>query len=268
MKDKYCDQWEKLGADDPYWAVLTNPNKKGGKWKRNEFFNTGKKEIENVLAKLSKLGIKLDRSVALDFGCGVGRLSRALASEFREVVAVDISSSMLEEAKKANKDINNIKFIQNTHEHLEIISNESCDFIYSNIVLQHMPKNKQTLYIREFCRVLSSGGIMAIQTPSMFNLRSWKGWVYLTTGNNFLNVIRKIKHGPLGVMELHALPKSKVLETLNQEGMDIIHVERYDSAGAAFESYMYFAKKSEHLAAAELQPASAPLVGWAKTLEY
>ncbi len=244
MKDKYREQWERLGADDPYWAVLTNPNKRGGKWNSNEFFNTGKMEIENVLGKLCKLSVNLDRGVALDFGCGVGRLSRALANEFRKVIAVDVSSSMLEEAKKANHDIRNIEFIHNTTEHLKVIPEKSINFIYSNIVLQHMPKSRQEVYIREFCKVLSSGGIVAFQTPSKFNLRSWKGWVYPLTGNNVLNVIRRFKYGPAGVMEIHALSKDIVLETLNQEGMEIIHVERYDSAGTAFESYMYFARKS------------------------
>lgn len=244
MKDKYREQWEKLGTNDPYWAVLTNPDKKGGKWNSVEFFDTGKKEIENILRKIKTLGVNINKDIALDFGCGVGRLSKALANEFQKVIAVDVSSSMLKEAQKANHDITNIEFIHNTALDLIAISEGSIDFLYSNIVLQHMPKNRQIIYIREFCRVLSSGGILAIQTPSKCNLKSWKGWLYFATGNNILNIIRWLKHGPFGIMEIHTLPKEVVLETLKQEDMDIIHVERYDSAGPAFKSYMYFAKKS------------------------
>lgn len=241
--DKYREQWEKLGEHDPYWAVLTNPNKKGGKWGRVEFFDTGKKEIANVLRKTSTLGIKINRGVALDFGCGVGRLSRALANEFGKVIALDVSSSMLKEAQRINNDITNIEFIHNTPEDLMAIPESSIDFLYSNMALQHVPKKRQVRYIREFCRVLSSRGILAIQTPSKCNLRSWQGWLYLVAGNNILNIIRRIKYGPNGIMEVHALSKNLVLETLAQEDMDIIHVERYDSAGPAFESYMYFARK-------------------------
>lgn len=244
MNDKYREQWERLGANDPYWAVLTDPNKRGGKWNSTEFFNTGKREIENVLLKVKNLGTKINNGIALDFGCGVGRLSRALAKEFRKVIAVDVSSSMLKEAQKANHDITNIEFIQNTAEDLVVIPENSIDFLYSNIALQHMPKNRQIVYIREFCRVLSSGGILAIQTPSKCNLKSWKGWLYLVMSNNILNIVRRVKYGPAGVMEVHALPKKVILETLNMEDMNILHVERYDSAGPAFESYMYFAEKS------------------------
>jgi ubiquinone/menaquinone biosynthesis C-methylase UbiE len=244
MMDKFREQWEKLGTDDPYWAVLADPDKRGGKWDNVEFFDTGKKEIANVLRKTSTLGIKLNRGIALDFGCGLGRLSRALANEFGKVIALDVSSSMLKEAQRINHDITNIEFIHNAAEDLRGISENSIDFLYSNIVLQHMPKNRQMRYIREFCRVLSSGGILAIQTPSNCNLKSWKGWLYLIAGNNILNIIRRIKYGPNGIMEVHALSKKLVLQTLNQEDMSIIHVERYDSAGPAFKSYMYFAGKS------------------------
>jgi ubiquinone/menaquinone biosynthesis C-methylase UbiE len=243
MKDKYREQWENLGNHDPYWAVLTNPDKRGGKWNSAEFFSTGEKEMENVLRKISNLGSEINRGIALDFGCGVGRISRALANEFRKVIAVDISSSMLKEAQRVNHDIINIEFIHNTAEDLIIIPENSIDFLYSNIVLQHMPKNRQIIYIRQFCNVLASGGILAIQTPSKCNLISWKGWLYFVTGNNILNIIRRFKYGPAGVMEVHTLSKEVVIETLKHEDMDIIHVERYDSAGPAFESYMYFAKK-------------------------
>lgn len=244
MNDKYREQWERLGGNDPYWAVLTYPSKKGGKWNSDEFFKTGKDEISNVLIKIDSLGEAVSGGTALDFGCGVGRLSRALASEFSKVIAVDISSSMLREAKKVNHEITNISFIHNTADDLVLIPRNSIDFLYSNIVLQHMPKNKQITYIKEFCRVLSPGGILAIQTPSKCNLRSWKGWLYLITGNKALNVARRVKYGPAGVMEVHTLSKKVILETLDSENMNIINVERYDSAGPAFESYMYFAKKS------------------------
>lgn len=46
------------------------------------------------------LGHPRERGVALDFGCGVGRLTRALAAFFDRATGVDISSSMIEEAKK------------------------------------------------------------------------------------------------------------------------------------------------------------------------
>jgi len=244
MKDKYHEQWEKLGESDPYWAVLTDPKKKDGKWNRGDFFNTGEKEVHNLMQKVRSIGEEIKFDTALDFGCGVGRLSRALSARFKKVIAVDVSRSMLNEAQRVNQDISNIDFLHNTAEDLSVIPDDGIDFIYSHIVLQHMPKNRQIIYIREFCRVLRPNGVMAIQTPAKCNLKSWKGWVFRIAGNSVLNILRRIKHGPSRVMEVHNLPKETVLETLNRAGMTIISVERYDSAGPAFESYMYFARKN------------------------
>lgn len=246
MEDKYRQQWEKLGADDPYWAVLTEPAMKDGKWNARDFFRTGENEIRQVMTSLSDLGLNPSRGVALDFGCGVGRLARALAGEFSKVIAVDISSAMLAEASKANQDIGNIEFIHNTRNDLTIIPENSVDFIYSNIVLQHLPANRQTLYIRAFCKVLSPGGVMVFQTPSTFELKSWMGWLYLLAGNKILNVLRRFRYGPSGVMEVHTLARKKVLATLQHEDVEVIAVERNDAAGPAFVSYMYFARKHSH----------------------
>lgn len=244
MKDNYIEQWEKLGESDPYWAVLADPKKKDGKWNRDDFFLTGEKEVHDLLLKVKCMGEEIKFGTVLDFGCGVGRLSRALSMRFKKVIAVDVSISMLNEAHKTNRHIHNIDFLHNPAEDLSVIPADSIDFIYSNIVLQHMPKNRQIIYIREFCRVLHPKGLIAIQTPAKCNLKSWKGWAFWIAGNNVLNIIRRVKYGPSGVMEVHHLPQKIVFETLEKAGMTVINVERYDSAGPAFESYMYFAKKA------------------------
>lgn len=244
MKDKYQEQWERLGDSDPYWAVLTDPKGKDNKWNKMLFFQSGEAEINNVFSKLKESFIVITFDSALDFGCGVGRLSRALAKKFGKVIAVDVSSSMLNEARRANKQNENIEFLHNVSEDLKVIPGKSIDFLYSNIVLQHMPSNRQTVFIREFCRVLHPWGILVFQTPSCRNLKTWGGWLHKLAGNNILNQVRKIKYGPDKIMELHTLPKKTVLEVLKQEGMNIIRVERYDAAGPSFKSYMYYVRKS------------------------
>lgn len=243
MENKYREQWEKLGDSDPYWAVLTDPTKKGGKWDKDEFFKSGETEIEHVLSNLKKLGKELIFITALDFGCGTGRLSRALAKRFEKVIAVDISSSMLHEAQKANHQFENIDFIHNVSEGLAVVPSGSINFLYSNIVLQHMPANGQIHFIKEFCRVLRPGGSIVFQTPCSSNLKTWTGWLHMLVNNNVLNLVRKIKYGSEGIMEIHTLKQEKVLEILHQEDMDTIHVEIYDSAGSSFKSYRYYASK-------------------------
>ena len=69
--------------------------KMGGKWGHAEFFSTGEREVIKLLTKFEELGIDVEFGSVLDFGCGVGRVSRALSERFSQVIAVDVSSSML-----------------------------------------------------------------------------------------------------------------------------------------------------------------------------
>jgi ubiquinone/menaquinone biosynthesis C-methylase UbiE len=244
FSDRHRQQWESLGTDDPYWAVLSHPAKQHGGWDKQEFFQTGVDEIKSVLAKASSAGIKHGFGVALDYGCGVGRLSRALSASFKRVVGVDISEAMLTEARSANAKFDNIQFIHNSGDTLPGIDNDSIDFIYSNIVLQHSPRANQRLVIKEFCRALRPGGALVFQTPSHQNLMTIKGLLHFLLGNRILNLARTIKYGKTRVMEMHTFGKNDVLELLRKEGVSVVKVDRYDSAGQAFVGYLYFATKA------------------------
>src|SRR5207247_6328119 len=136
--DDWQRNWDELGKEDPLWVVLTDPDKKGGKWDAGEFFATGEREIVQVMDYLSALAIKVAPNRALDFGCGVGRLSRALTKHFSEVHGIDISPSMVAQAKAFNGDRTNCHFHVSASDRLEIFEDDSFDFVYSNIALQHI----------------------------------------------------------------------------------------------------------------------------------
>ncbi len=95
--------WDELAKADPLFIVLTYKDKQGGKWDPKEFFETGVKEVASDLAYIRSLNAELPPGRALDFGCGVGRLSQALANHFDEVQGVDISEQMIDLAQKYNR---------------------------------------------------------------------------------------------------------------------------------------------------------------------
>jgi len=237
--DRVREQWDALGAKDPYWAVLTCNRT----WDRDEFFRTGVYEIDSVEQRLATLGIDIAHDVALDYGCGVGRLSRALADRFTRVIGVDISETMLAEARAANRDRTNLDFIRGSGHDLAGIAAASVDFVYSNIALQHSPRATQQALLEEFCRVVRPGGAIALQIPSHLNLRTVPGALHAVLGNRVLNVVRRLRYGADGVMELHAFARPSVERLLRAGGMKIVDVERFDSAGPAFVSFRYYAVK-------------------------
>lgn len=158
--------WNEFGKSDPLWAILTTPEMRGGKWKPEEFFKTGEAEIGGVIAYVESLGLLRSRRAALDFGCGVGRLTQALCPHFDRAIGVDIAPSMIEQARQYNRQGERCTYILNERDDLSVLGDGSLDFIYSNIVLQHMKPEYSRRYIREFARLLAGGGVAVFQIPS------------------------------------------------------------------------------------------------------
>src|SRR4051812_39184515 len=87
--------WNALGEKDPYWAILSVPEFKGGRWEIDKFFESGVTHITDVMQEVHALRPTLAHGRALDFGCGAGRLTQALCGHFDAVVGVDIAPSMI-----------------------------------------------------------------------------------------------------------------------------------------------------------------------------
>jgi ubiquinone/menaquinone biosynthesis C-methylase UbiE len=165
--ERHKQEWEELASVDPLWAILTSADRRGGRWELAEFFDTGEAEIAEVLTIADDLGDPVRRGRALDFGCGVGRLSRPLAERFRECVGLDISDGMVKLARELNEDRPNCRFVVNDAPDLEQFESDSFDFVYSSLVLQHMPSLEMVeAYVAEFLRVLRPGGLAVFQALS------------------------------------------------------------------------------------------------------
>ncbi len=175
--------WNELAELDPYWVILTASGKRFGRWNSDEFFATGPPEADALMNRAAQLGHPQERRRALDFGCGLGRVTRALADRFEECVGVDISENMIKRARELNGNIEGVSFVVNRAADLTVFADGSFDFVYSNIVLQHVPDRRAIeSYIAEFCRVLRPGGLAVFQLPShipaIFRLQ-WRRRLYV-----------------------------------------------------------------------------------------
>jgi SAM-dependent methyltransferase len=244
-------EWNEIAQLDPYWAVLVEPSKKHGRWNneaaRAEFFRTGEVEVEEVLTAVRRLCSDLRQGRALDFGCGVGRLTRALATHFAACDGVDISEQMVLEARRANQDRANCRFHVNTSEHLGLFADDTFDFIYSAIVLQHVPDARVIdSYLAEFVRVLRPGGMLVFQLPSYIPWRR-----RLQPRRRLYSLLRSMGvsaptlYNRFGFMPMRMtwLPENRVAAVLRQAGGTVLRAEPDGSAGPAIESRRYFVTK-------------------------
>jgi ubiquinone/menaquinone biosynthesis C-methylase UbiE len=158
--------WEAFGERDPLWAILTDPSKKNNQWDVKEFFATGEAEVDCLMDAVAALSVSLRKDTALDFGCGVGRVTQALCTRFERCVGVDIAGSMIGLAREHNRFGERCQYFVNEADNLRMFGDDHFDLIYCNIVLQHIPPEYSIRYIREFIRVLAPGGLAVFQAPS------------------------------------------------------------------------------------------------------
>lgn len=158
--------WDAFGRLDPHWAILNEPGKLGGGWDDGEFFETGRLEVTRMLAHAEDAGARLRFGRALDFGCGIGRVTQALCERFSAVDGVDIAPSMIEKAKTLNREPDRCRYLLNERSDLTVCDPARYDFVYSRLVLQHMEPKYALRYIREFFRLLDPGGVALFQVPA------------------------------------------------------------------------------------------------------
>src|ERR1700737_1566627 len=115
--------WEEMGELDPVGAIRGISIVKGTFSDWDEFFLCGEQEIAEVMKTAAELGWNKEAGEALDFGCGLGKLTRALGKRFRLAYGLDISESMISKAVTLSKDVSsNCKFIVNPYGDLRIFS--------------------------------------------------------------------------------------------------------------------------------------------------
>jgi ubiquinone/menaquinone biosynthesis C-methylase UbiE len=243
--------WTKLGLDDPLWAVCVDRDRRGGRWDVAEFMASGRAEIAAALDRLDQLGIYPARSAALDFGCGVGRLTAALSDYFDSVTGVDISLSMLDTAAALLAGQPGCRVLHNASPDLRIFPDASFDLVYSSLVLQHMPRALACAYLTEFVRVTRPGGAVVILVPESHKPTPG-GAVYALTPRCFTGVIqRKIFRYP-APMQMTTLPARRVRREVERCGARLVTSDPRSGVGEHWRMKCHFIAKDAASADSDL----------------
>jgi len=241
--------WEDLAEVDPYWAILSEPSRRFGNWDVDAFFATGDTEFGKLMESAGRLGHPLERKRALDFGCGVGRVTRAMAAYFEEATGVDISEAMVAQAKDLNAAYRRCRFISWNKETLDLFPNDHFDLIYCDIVLQHLPTRALIEgNISEFVRVLKPEGLVMFQLLSFIPLKYRVQPTRRVYGLlRSLGFKREVLYKRLGLTPIRSnyIREERVLDLLRTLGARILETRRSTMPDTGVRSSTYFVTKQE-----------------------
>ena len=166
--------WNERARDNAFHYICSDRKD----WDPESFFQSGEADYNALVNPvLVNLGFEPEGKSMLEVGCGVGRITRTFARHFAKVLALDISEEMLQRGRELHRDYENIVWLHGDGTAFRDVPSDSVDFVFSFLVLQHVPsKVLQLGYVGEMLRVLRPGGVYCFQfnsspTPSM----NWKG---------------------------------------------------------------------------------------------
>lgn len=150
--------WIELGRNNPYFGVLSNDKYRIENINSDvldDFFQTGELDVKHYRDSIERYFGAIELKTGLDFGCGVGRLVRAMARYLDTVVGVDVSPGMLERAR--NHALPNTSFVDR-------IPEGGFDWINSTIVFQHIPPARGYELFHNLLDSVNVGGVFSIHT--------------------------------------------------------------------------------------------------------
>jgi ubiquinone/menaquinone biosynthesis C-methylase UbiE len=243
--------WEKMGELAPYYSVLVadefRPENLSAE-NLSAFFTSGREHLTRLMEMVRELKPQFTPSVAVDFGCGVGRVIIPLAESSARVVAVDISSAMLAEAKKncEQQGLKNVCFMQ-TDEFLRLPA-AFADFVHSFIVLQHIPSATGYELIRKLIRVVENGGIGALHV-TVADRRSLHRRLLSAIKRNIpgmAQLANVLCHRPINypAMPMYNYSLDQIFRMLHESGCHKV-LSRFTNHGQHLGVFLIFEKSSQ-----------------------
>ncbi len=148
-------EWDRRVAHDyRYWMS-------DGISSDEEMFRAGARDFEILIQGLDKQA--LAAQVALEIGCGVGRLLHSASGIFKTAIGLDVSEQAIAEARRLLATQNNVELMLGDGVGLGEIESSSIDFAYTFAAMSSMPVPVIAMYLLELARVVKAGGQMRLQ---------------------------------------------------------------------------------------------------------
>jgi SAM-dependent methyltransferase len=241
-----AEQWERFGREDPYYGVYSIDDFRGRDLdadRRERFFVSGEEHVKGVLAQARRLfDPEFSPDAVLDYGCGVGRVLIPFAHRARCVVGVDVSPSMLAEARR-NLTAAGFREVDLVVPADLGMSSPKFDLVHSALVLQHIPVREGEHILTTLAGLLRPGGVAAIQLPigALRRLRLFNALMKLPLAPGALNVARG-RPWSYPHMQMNVYDLSRLVVLLRREGVAMVHVVPAPPSGGYEACTLYFGR--------------------------
>lgn len=230
-------QWELFGQKDPHYGVFTSDKFRKGNIDDNieQFYESGRSYIDFIIKNIREhLDNNFQPDRCLDFGCGVGRLTIPLSAICNYVLGVDVSKSMLQEAKSNcdKRGLLNVEFIKSDDQLSNILGNYN--FINSFIVFQHIPVKRGETIFANLIERLDENGVGVIHFTYYYTQRI-KNMIHCVGRNipYFYNLINIIKGRNFSDPYLHMFDykMNNIFKILEKSGCNHTYMRCTDHSG-------------------------------------
>jgi len=236
--------WSHLGQTKPHFSVLTQkqflPQNLNGSIQ--DFWASGEAEAAVLEQILSRHDCRqLSAMTCVEYGCGVGRVTGALARRFARVHAYDISQSHLLLAEQRIEEVSahNVELHLCSDAALEQLC--ECDVFYSRIVFQHNPPPLMKQLITKALSALAQDGIAVFQIPTY-------------SPNYRFRIMEWLEEDHPLDMQMHCLPQEIIFKIVAEANCIALEVIQDHSTGGHDTSNVFVVRKCKPLAPAPVGP--------------
>ena len=158
-------------GEERYWSQFAHSYDRDGE------YVVGKPILQAILTRLSE---EQDLGDCVEFGCGTGYFTRAVAGQARHVIATDLSGQMLEVARTRLSDLTNVAIQKEDCANTDFPSESFDTVLMANLI--HVIDDASSC-LQESHRILRNGGLLIVVDFTGYRLGLLKtaqlGWRYL-----------------------------------------------------------------------------------------